>query len=73
MWGAAARRAFFWATLIRSRNPRFLHGPFPVGDMANAPFHEFFVTYRGFFWLLMHPFHAPIFNSAHRFLGKETS
>ena len=41
--GATARRVrpghLFGPLLIQSRNPRFLHGPFPVGDMGNAPFH----------------------------------
>ena len=63
-----ARRESFGATLIRSRNPRFFHGPFPVWDMANAPLHKFFVQN----WC-MKRVHAPILNSAHRILGKETS
>ena len=41
-----ARRASFWAT-SDTCNPRFLHGPFLVGDMGNAPFRTFFVPCRG--------------------------
>ena len=38
----------FGPHLIRSRNPHFLHGPFLVGDMGNAPFHKFFVPWAFF-------------------------
>ena len=34
-------RHLFGPLLTRSCNPHFLHGPFPVGDMGNAPFHKF--------------------------------
>ena len=54
--GAAARRAraghLFGPSFIRSRNPCFLHGPFPGGDMGNAPFPKF--PYWGLFQLLTH-------------------
>ena len=66
----------FGPLLIRGHNPRFLHGPFPIGDMGNAPFHKFFVPYRGFFcsylcildvaYLNCHPF-LPVFNHFYPF------
>ena len=43
--GSGRAGYLFGPLLIQSRNPRFLHGPFPVGDMGNAPFHELFVPY----------------------------
>ena len=58
--GASARLAHTWhlfgPLLIQSRNPRFLHGPFPVGDKGDPPFHKFFVLYRGFFLLASYAF-----------------
>ena len=51
--GVAACQAraghLFGPHLIWRCNPHFLHGPCPVGDMGNAPFHKFFVPYRGYF------------------------
>ena len=54
--GAATRRVrarhFLGHFLIRSCNPRFLHCPFPVADMGNAPFHKFFVLFFSFLPIL---------------------
>ena len=50
--GWDARRAaghLFGPLLIQSRNPRFLYGSFPLGDMGNVLFHKFFVQYWGYF------------------------
>ena len=32
--------------MIWSRNPRWVHGPVPVGDMGNASFHKFLDPYQ---------------------------
>ena len=78
--GAAARRGraghLFGPLLTLSCNLGFLCGPFPVGDIGDAPFHRFFVEYPDFFFSFLcildvaysncHPF-LPVFNHVYPF------